>query len=64
MIGQDHFLLGWLCPWCGRVWSPKIEECKYCRRDDPAVPYQDMPAACAPSETAMLDYPGVQVETR
>lgn len=29
---------GWICPNCGRIWSPEVKECTECNK---FVPYDD-----------------------
>lgn len=67
MTDNAHIALGWLCPRCGHIWSPLVLTCD-CSAED--LPGQTVPIAAqnalqwVKTETAMLDYPGVQVETR
>jgi len=40
---------GWVCPNCGKVYSPKVEECKGCnegvQKSIPCVPLSPSPVA-------------------
>lgn len=34
---------GWICPKCGRVYSPRIPECTHCNRGKGAAPVEPPP---------------------